>query len=238
MATRVMSKRNRRRTGKPTAWAELWGRLSEEKRKTLQDGDAAMGWLLGQNPSIERWLVVGTAANEHKKAAMELAGTDRPIGSAYNKAWRVLGERVPNITNLDNGTRTHAMWMASNWEVVNRWRHTLATNERVKLNHPSAVKRRYEATHCVPGENGQSTAKSSRARAQDQIARLQEEVDALKGHSRNSVVATGTMSPEEIVRSFQSVRNVDFLKQLRTELDRVIAREEGRNPGEAGATGK
>ena len=52
--------------------------------------------------------------------------------------------------DLDNPTRAHLFWCLEWRNDIDQWRETLAANERAKLNHPTAMKRRYEAAHPEP----------------------------------------------------------------------------------------
>jgi hypothetical protein len=86
--------------------------------------------------------------------------------------YRHLSSRVPDLVELDNASKAHAVWLAENIEAVGRWRATLATNERIRLNHPSVVKRRYEAAHVVKQQA------APRPGLKQEVARLQGELDA------------------------------------------------------------
>ena len=56
------------------------------------------------------------------------------------------GSRVPDLEELDKASKSHAVWLAKNLAAVEKWRETLWFNLRDTLNHPSSIKRRYEAT--------------------------------------------------------------------------------------------
>ena len=64
------------------------------------------------------------------------------------------------------------MWLAVNWEAVNGWLHTLAVDERMRLNHPTAIRRRFDAAHKPPNEES-----AHAAGYKAQAIRLQAEVD-------------------------------------------------------------
>jgi hypothetical protein len=176
----------------------LWDRLSVERRKRLEDGDAAMVWLR-KHESIERWREVGQSACDLQAAAMEMADTNKPTGAGYNRAWKKLADHVQHIRDMPTPERTHAMWLASQWEPVNTWLCTLASNERLRLNHPSAVRRRYDLAHKVPG-NDQDRPESTRVKLQDQITKLTEELDAAR-----KLKTAGTMPPGMRAEDFASM---------------------------------
>jgi len=158
----------------------MWEMLTPTRREKLETGEAAMKWL-HRGESIERWRDVGDAANELQAVAMDCARTNKPTGKGYNKAWAELAGHVPHIRDLNSTTRTHASWMATNWEAVSRWLHTLSAEERMKLNHPTAIRRRYDAAHRAPDDNGNAAATlSPTAQAKATIAQQAVEIDRLR----------------------------------------------------------
>ena len=79
---------------------------------------------------------------------------------------------------LDKPTRTHLFWCVDHRNEIERWRETLAQNERARLNHPTAMKRRYEATH-KPDEVGTRGANETRAqKLEREVERLSSELEA------------------------------------------------------------
>ena len=76
-----------------------------------------------------------------------IGGTNVPLGSAYNKAFGQWLDEHRWARQLDKATRNHAIWAADNRDAVKRWRETLAQNVRARLNHPTAVKRRFDAAN-------------------------------------------------------------------------------------------
>jgi hypothetical protein len=79
----------------------LSDRLDEDRRKRMLDGDTAMAWLK-RHEGIERWRDVGQSANDLMSAVMESAGATEPVGAGYNRAWKELASRVPNIRGLSD----------------------------------------------------------------------------------------------------------------------------------------
>jgi hypothetical protein len=81
---------------------------------------------------------------------MRHAGTNTNKGPRYNEAWKTLARHAPSLATLDKSDRSHAVWLATEWEVVSRWLHTLAVNVRLQLNHPRTIHRRFDAVHLPP----------------------------------------------------------------------------------------
>lgn len=155
----------------------IWETLPPAMRERLEAGEAAMKWL-HRGESVERWREVGDAVNGLQTAAMELAMTNKAAGRNYNKAWSDLAEHVPHLRDLNSATRAHASWMATNWETVQRWLFTLAANQRMQLNHPTTIRRKYDAAHRVPEEK--DAGLSPVAQARQTIMEQQEEIDRLR----------------------------------------------------------
>ena len=95
------------------------------------------------------WLTVGEGLVVGRLRAMRRSGTNRPEGSAYNRCFGDWLDAHLWARDLDKATRNHAMWCAEHRSEVEQWRSTLALNVRLKLNHPTSIKRRYEAAHAV-----------------------------------------------------------------------------------------
>jgi hypothetical protein len=56
----------------------------------------------------------------------------------------------PWALELDKPTRAHLFWCVDHRSEIEAWREILAQNERARLiNHPTAMKRRYETAHAT-----------------------------------------------------------------------------------------
>jgi hypothetical protein len=148
--------------------------------------------------------------------AMRHAGTNVNKGPRYNEAWKTLARHAPGLAALDKSDRSHAVWLATEWEAVNAWLHTLAVNKRLALNHPRAIYRSYDAAHLPP------TAETERKAA----ARSQP-VDALGiiYQLRGGVFPPGT-SMEEVADVLHAALSYDALKRLLAALSRRLEPEE------------
>jgi hypothetical protein len=81
-----------------------------------------------------------------RRWAQRRAGTDDIQSPHYKKAFKEWMRDRPWAKDLDNPTRAHLFWCLEWRNDIDQWRETLAANERARLNHPTAMKRRYEAT--------------------------------------------------------------------------------------------
>jgi hypothetical protein len=68
----------------------------------------------------------------------------------------MLAQRAPRLAKLDKATRSHAMWLAANWEGSERgpgaeqWHAELPDHVRRLINHPATVHRRYDKDWPAP----------------------------------------------------------------------------------------
>jgi hypothetical protein len=140
------------------------------------------------------WIAVGEGLMVGREWAMRRAGTNRPIGSAYNRAFGEWMQTRPWARDLDKPTRNHLFWVVENRGAVDRWRETLAQNVRDKLNHPTATKRRYEAEHVVrepaaPKMNPPTTVDEEIAKLRGEVDMRDREIEFLK----NAPVKSGSL---------------------------------------------
>jgi hypothetical protein len=135
--------------------AEAWKRLKKDKN-----------W--------NDWLKVGEAHTIGRDWAQRIAGTNRPWGKAYNAAF---GEWLQKykFDDMDKGDRSRLFAVMDNLGQIEEWRMTLTLTERLKLNHPNAVLRKWKA-HMAPEERTETGEPKPTLR--DSIVNLSEEVTA------------------------------------------------------------
>jgi hypothetical protein len=113
-------------------------RLAEEAEERIRRGAHWADWT---------YVADGFAVGRAK--AMRAAGTNQPYGKAYTRTFGEWLADRPWTRHIDTGTRSVLLWVADHRSEVEAWRETLAQNERAKLNHPTALKRRYDAAHKI-----------------------------------------------------------------------------------------
>jgi hypothetical protein len=120
-----------------------------EARKEALAAEADGRVKSGAHWSDWRYIADGFAVGQAK--AMREAGTNRPYGKGFTRAfgaWMNDPQR-PWARRYDKVTRSHLIWVADHSSEIEEWRDTLAQNEKDKLNHPTTIKRKYEAAHKV-----------------------------------------------------------------------------------------
>jgi hypothetical protein len=192
---------------RPSPTANNWSRLSAEARAEILDGAVAIR-RPRQGESYEQWVRVGRALLRLQQEAMYLSGSNKPFGRGYIAERRRLGERVPDLEEEKHTNKQHAMWLAKNFELVEQWRGELDQHKRLELNHPSVIKRRYEAAHNTATLADPAAPKPMSANDKLRVknVRLQYELDVAHATIRRLERAEGDMllisrndSPEDIL---------------------------------------
>jgi hypothetical protein len=102
-----------------------------EDRKEKDAAEAAERIKRGQH--WLDWMYIAEGLEVGRVKAMRRAGTNRPIGSAYNRAFGDWLNERPWARDLDKPTRNHLFWCADNRNNIEAWRDTLRPNERARL---------------------------------------------------------------------------------------------------------
>jgi hypothetical protein len=93
------------------------------------------------------WMFIADGLLVGRSFAMRRAGTNHPVGRAYNTAFSDWMASRRWARDLDKKDRGDLFWCADHRSEIEAWRETLAQNVRSRLNHPTALRRRYEAEH-------------------------------------------------------------------------------------------
>jgi hypothetical protein len=92
----------------------------------------------------------------------------------------------PWAKNADKATRNHLLWAADHRSEIEAWRTSLAQGERAKMNHPTTLRRRYDA-HKVVATNTpkKETGKEALVRENEdlwaKVNKLERQVDSGDG---------------------------------------------------------
>ncbi|MCG2625608.1 hypothetical protein L6654_03145 [Bradyrhizobium sp. WYCCWR 13023] len=151
------------------AGQEAWGRLSSN-----------MTW--------DDWKHVGKAHLIGRQKAMTEVRVNRPIGRRYNKAFGAW-LREFGFENLNVGDRARLFEVMAHLSEVEAWLATLATSERVRLNHPTVILRKWKGSTVVPDRGAApkpspyAKLKSAYAEALEENHRLRRGVEASPGNA-------------------------------------------------------
>jgi hypothetical protein len=156
------------------------------------------------------WLKVGEALLVGREWAMNQAQTNKPEGKGYNLCFSEYLQRY-KLDDMDKGDRSRLFKMMDALPQIEIWRRTLALTERLKLNHPNAVLRKFKAAFEVP-----DPSKPVKPGLRDSVAELSEENMQLKAHIAE-LEAARTKEPLQL--TLEEVRAA-YIRSLPSGLER------------------
>jgi hypothetical protein len=147
-----------------------WSKLSADQ--IIRRGQDAWVRVRGDHTWAD-WLEIGAALCVGRTEAMYVAQTNKPVGRNYNTAFAAwLKEH--GFDAIDQGDRARLFKVMEHRDQIEKWRTTLPLNQRLALNHPSSVLRKWKANTVVPDPNAPKKL-SPVAKLNDVVARLEEE---------------------------------------------------------------
>jgi hypothetical protein len=143
----------------------------------IQRGQAAWDRLRG-NSTFADWVYVGTAHVLGRAAAMHDARTNKPQGRGYNAAFAAWARKF-GFADLDKGDRSRLFAVMDNLKEIGPWLEKLPLKERLRLNHPNSIWRRWKATTTAPKADAEPKA-SPMQKLKDALVDVIEERDRYK----------------------------------------------------------
>jgi len=165
-----------------------WAALSVEAQNEILDGNLSARQL-ARAPDRGYWLRVGCAMSRMRTEALRASHANNDHDPRYRRHFRLLRARVPDLDELinqDNASTQHARWMFENWPAIESWLAELSQAQpqvAARLNHPSTIKRRFEADSKTKPQGLQKVA-TPLQRAESRIAELTAERDELDAELR------------------------------------------------------
>jgi hypothetical protein len=129
----------------PGAEVDLGEGFPSAARHVIEEGERALVDL--RKNSVERWIAVGAALKTLRNAAMNRSGSNQPAGRRYNRVYTALVHAWPQLTKVDKRTRSHAIWLFEQSEIILAWLATVPQNQRDQWTHPTVVRRHFEKRH-------------------------------------------------------------------------------------------
>lgn len=96
----------------------------------------------------EDWRHVGAALLIGRSGAMREAGVNRPVGRRYNAVVAAWLKKF-RFGNLDKADRSRLFAVMDRLQEIETWRATLAPTERLRLNHPSTILRKWKSANAI-----------------------------------------------------------------------------------------
>ncbi len=96
------------------------------------------------------WVLVAKALAQGRSEALASTGANSVRSTAYRKAFEQWLTAEPWARRIPTVTRSACLWLADRLEEVEAWRSALPEDKRLALNHPGAIKRRFDAERRPP----------------------------------------------------------------------------------------
>jgi hypothetical protein len=156
---------------------ELDSPVHEPEAAAIRDGQQA--WRrLKDNPTWKDWKAVGVAHVIGRTTAMRYAHTNKPKGRGYCAALSAWA-RKHGFADLDSGDRTRLFAVMDHLKEIEDWLQKLPEPERLRLNHPSSVWRKWKAATVAPKPDSE-TRLSPTQKLKDELVAVIEERDRYK----------------------------------------------------------
>jgi hypothetical protein len=157
---------------------------TDRAQSTILHGQEA--WhRLGRDHTWENWRQVGAALLIGRSGAMHNAGVNRPVGRRYNAAFAAWLNKF-GFENLDKADRSRLFAVMDDLTEIETWRATLTPPERLRLNHPSAVFRKWKSANALSQNQNSKLSPIKKCREENsalkqEIARLRRECERFAG---------------------------------------------------------
>jgi hypothetical protein len=157
---------------------------TDREQSTIRHGQEA--WhRLGRDQTWEDWKHVGAALVIGRSGAMREAGVNRPVGRCYKAAFAAWLTKF-GFENLDKADRSRLFAVMDHIHEIETWRATLTPTQRLRLNHPSAVFRKWKSANAIAQNQNRSLSPIEKCRQEnsalkEEILRLRRDCERLAG---------------------------------------------------------
>ena len=168
----------------------------DELDRVCRQGQEA--WKNLQNEqNYNDWIKVGEALQIGRTQAMAEAGVNTPSGKGYNIAFGKWLKKY-QLDTMDSGDRTRLFDVMANKVPIEEWRSTLPLPERLKLNHPNSIWRKWKAREQAkkPKDPNKPTLTDVNIQLQEQLDASKREIEGLKAHAAELEAARTTPTVE------------------------------------------
>jgi hypothetical protein len=188
---------------------------------------------INRGEHFDDWVAVADALVAIREEAMTAAGApNNPKHPRYRAEFKRITQREAWVAGINDTTRSHCYWLIDHLPAVRAWRDTLGPRERTEWNHPSTVKRNYEAFLTrLTRASGEKT--KAEADALKPPMRQDDPLDIIR-MLRSGVLPPGT-SMAELADVLDAALNYNTLKRLHTEIGKKLEAVERQDKIEAGA---
>ena len=128
------------------------------------------------------WYSIGAGFAVGVKLSLAETGANDRDSKLYRNAFGrwLKGQAWADEKEIDKATRSHAIWLHESRDAVEEFFATLPTNKRLKMNHPTTVRRAWDRAHKQAVEpDKQSAEKPRQVKIDvDELASLHADLDA------------------------------------------------------------
>jgi hypothetical protein len=124
------------------------------------------------------WVAVGMAHVIGRTTAMRDGHINKPKGRSYNVAFSAWQKKF-GFEGLDKGDRSRLFDVMDHLKEIDGWLHKLPESERLRLNHPSSLWRRWKAATATPKPDTEPKP-SAMQKLKDELVAALEERDRYK----------------------------------------------------------
>jgi len=153
--------------------AQPFVQLDENSQLVVDRGRQA--WKsLKSDETWEKWVAIGRAIEIGRNETMRALHTNQPKGGQWG---RVFGSWLSQngFDEIDKGVRSRLQNCLDEQTEIDRWRQNIGLAQRLQLNHPNAVWRRFQAARTAPNKDLGTSPQPNRKDIE--IMRLQAELD-------------------------------------------------------------
>jgi hypothetical protein len=180
------------------------------------------------------WCFVADGFAVGRNKAMRRAGTNQPVGSAYNRAFGDWMAERSWAKNTDKATRNHLLWVADHRSEIEAWRATLSRSERDRINHPTTLRRKWDAAHRPNAADHKSPKKETKAEAlQRENAELWDKVKRME-RDGGSLFDLNQTPLKDIAKIMGEHMGLGRLTRLQQEIGKEIAALKDKLKAQAG----
>jgi len=169
----------------------------DELDRVCRQGQEA--WKNLQNEqNYNDWIKVGEALQIGRTQAMAEAGVNTPSGKGYNIAFGKWLKKY-QLDTMDSGDRTRLFDVMANKVPIEEWRAGLTLPERLKLNHPNSIWRKWKVRQQAkkPKDPNKPTLTDVNIQLQEQLDASKREIEGLKAHAAELEAARVTTPTAE-----------------------------------------
>src|SRR6266446_9139427 len=148
----------------------------DEKSQLVVDRGRQAWKSIKSDETWEKWVAIGNAVAIGRAETMRLLHTNQPKGGQWGRvfgAW--LDEQ--GFAEIDKGVRSRLQNCLDNLPAIEAMRQNMGLTQRLQLNHPNAIWRRFQAAQ-LAAEKTKGTGNSGRPGLREEVIRLQSELDA------------------------------------------------------------